>query len=279
MKTYTLNNGVVMPAFGLGTFRVEPGESAYDTVLTALKIGYRHIDTAIMYGNESDVGKAIRDSGIKRSEIFVTTKLAKHYLGDETLIRKAIDESLERLNIGYVDLLLIHWPNQDYQMNIKVWRIFEAYYKEKKAKSIGVSNFQIHHLDDLLKHAQIKPQVNQVECHPLLIQSALHKYLKHHQIQMTSYGPFAKGKVFESKTAEVLSEIGSRYQATITQVIIAWGLSKEIVMIPKSVHEDRLIENFKGQDLKLEASDIELIDQLNRGSRLYTDPDNNTIYL
>ncbi len=279
MKTYTLNNGVKMPAFGLGTFRVEPGESAYETVLSALKMGYRHIDTAIMYGNESDVGRAVRDSGILRSEIFVTTKLAKHYGGNEKEIRQAIDQSFERLNIGYIDLLLIHWPNQAYEMNHMVWHIFESYYEAKKVRAIGVSNFQIHHLDDLLKHAKIKPQVNQVECHPLLIQSALHKYLVKHDIQMTSYGPFAKGKVFESTTAEKLSEIGAKYHASITQVIIAWGLSKDIVMIPKSVHEDRLLENFKGQDLKLSQAEILAINQLNRGSRLYTDPDNNTIYL
>lgn len=279
MKQFKLNNGVLMPAFGLGTFRVEPGESAYETVLSALKMGYRHIDTAIMYGNESDVGKAIRDSLIPREEIFVTSKIAKHYLGDKSLIMKALDESLERLNIGYIDLMLIHWPNQDDAMNQLVWSVLESYYEAKKFRAIGVSNFQKHHLSALLNNVKIKPQVNQVECHPLLNQTALHKFLVEHDIQMTSYGPFAKGKVFEGQTFEALTEIAKDYGATVSQVIIAWGLMRNIVMIPKSVHEERLLENFKGQELVLSASDIEKINGLNRGSRLYTDPDNNTIYL
>lgn len=279
MKQFKLNNGVLMPAFGLGTFRVEPGESAYETVLAALKMGYRHIDTAIMYGNESDVGKAIRDSKIPRQEIFVTSKIAKHYLGDKALIMKALDESLERLNIGYIDLMLIHWPNQDDAMNQLVWSVLESYYEAKKFRAIGVSNFQKHHLTALLEKAKIKPQVNQVECHPLLNQTAMHKFLVEHDIQMTSYGPFAKGKVFEGQTLDVLTEIAKDYGASVSQVIIAWGLMRNIVMIPKSVHEERLLENFKGQELVLSASDIEKINGLNRGSRLYTDPDNNTIYL
>ncbi|MBN3490639.1 aldo/keto reductase [Acholeplasma equirhinis] len=275
MKTYTLSNGVKMPAFGLGTFKVEAGESTYETVLNALKIGYRHIDTAMMYQNEEDVGRAIRDSKIPREEIFVTTKVVKQYQGDVSKIKADIDGSLNRLNIGYVDLLLMHWPNQKYEMNALVWSIFEDYYQQGKFRAIGVSNFQKHHLNELLKTAKVKPMVNQIECHPLLQQNAMLEYLKAHNIQMTSYGPFAKGKVFESPTIDVLNEIASHYNATVAQVIIAWGLSRDIVMIPKSVHYERLEENFNGQRLALSAKDLEKLSQLNRALRVYSDPDNN----
>src|SRR5690606_24316872 len=197
MKTYTLNNGVKMPAFGLGTFRVEAGESTYETVLNALKIGYRHIDTAMMYQNEEDVGRAIRESGIPREEIFVTTNVVKQYGGNIEKIKADIDGSLKRLNIGYVDLLLMHWPNQNYDKNSLVWRIFESYYNEGKFRSIRVSNFQRHHMLELLKTAKVKPADNQIECHPLLTQIAMLEVLTSNNIQMTSYGPFDKGRVFE----------------------------------------------------------------------------------
>lgn len=279
METYTLNNGKKIPKFGLGTFRVEAGESAYDTVKLALKIGYRHIDTAIMYGNESDIGRAIRDSGIPREEIFVTSKLAKHYDGDIVLIKEALDISLKTLNIGYIDLMLIHWPDHDHHINNLIWKIFESYYQEGLFKSIGVSNFQIHHLENLLKKAKVRPVMNQVECHPLLSQVPLQKYLTDNDILMTSYGPLARGEVFTGKTHEVLEEIAKQYGATVAQVIVQWGLARGIVMIPKSVHEERLIENFKGQELVLAPEDIEKINQLNRGRRLYSDPDNNINFL
>jgi len=279
MKTYTLNNGKKMPRFGLGTFRVEAGQSAYETVKTALEIGYRHIDTAIMYGNEQDVGRAINDSGIPRSEIFVTSKLAKMYDGDLTKIKADLDASLERLNIGYVDLMLIHWPNHDRDINDKIWKIFETYYEKGLFKSIGVSNFQIHHLDNLIKNARVMPAVNQVECHPLLSQVPLQKYLESLDIIMTSYGPLARGEVFQGKTYEALLDIAKKYGATVAQVIVSWGLNRGIVMIPKSVHKERLIENYKGQELVLSSTDIERINGLNRGRRLYSDPDNSINFL
>ena len=279
MKTYTMNNGKKIPSFGLGTFRVEKGESAYNTVLTALKIGYRHIDTAIMYGNEADIGRAVRDSKIPREEIFVTSKLAKHYDGDVTKIKNALDTSLKTLDIGYIDLMLIHWPNPEPDINDILWKVFESYYEQGLFKSIGVSNFQIHHLDTLIKKAKIMPQVNQVECHPILNQIPLQRYLKSLDIFMTSYGPLARGEVFNGTTHEVLLGIAKQYGATVAQVIVSWGLERGIIMIPKSVHEDRLIENYKGQELVLSSEDIKLINQLNLGRRLYSDPDNNINYL
>ncbi|VEU82619.1 aldo/keto reductase [Acholeplasma hippikon] len=277
MKYITLHNGVRMPQFGLGTFKVEAGESAYETVKRALKIGYRHIDTAIMYGNEADVAKAIKDSGIKREEIFVTSKFFKLYSGDKEKIRKDIDASLSRLDLGYVDLMLIHWPNMDEKINQAAWSVLEEYYEKGAFRAIGVSNFQIHHLERLLESAKIVPMINQVECHPLLAQFGLQKYLISKGIQMTSYGPFAKGRVFEEPTASEIKSIAEKHQATITQVIIAWGLQRGIVMIPKSVHEDRLIENFNGTELVLSQSEMERMNALNRGARVYTDPDNNAV--
>lgn len=277
MKKVTLNNGVKMPIFGLGTFRVEAGENAYDTVLSALQMGYRHIDTAAMYGNESSVGKAVRDSKIPREEIFITTKVWNHFNGDKDAIRNDIKARLEELDTPYIDLLLIHWPNNHLDMNLVVWSVFEEFYHQELIKSIGVSNFQIHHLEHLLKNAKVKPAIDQVECHPLLTQQPLHDYLKANQIQMTSYGPFAKGRVFESPTVEVLKEIADKYRATVAQVIVAWGIKRDIIMIPKSVHPNRQLENFNGQSVKLTDEDVERINRVNRGSRVYTDPDNNPL--
>lgn len=279
MQTYTMNNGKKIPKFGLGTFRVEAGESTYETVKLALKIGYRHIDTAIMYGNEADIGRAVRDSGIPRNEIFVTSKMAKHYDGDIVKIKESLDTSLRTLDIEYIDLMLIHWPNHDAHINNLVWKMFESYHNEGLFKSIGVSNFQIHHLDNLLKKAKIMPVVNQVECHPLLNQIPLQKYLNNLDILMTSYGPLARGEVFTGQTHEILEGIAKQYGATVAQVVVAWGLHRGIIMIPKSVHEARLIENFNGQDLILADEDIDKINNLNKGRRLYSDPDNSINFL
>lgn len=277
MKKVTLNNGINMPIFGLGTFRVEAGENAYDTVLSALQMGYRHIDTAAMYGNESSIGKAVRDSKIPREEIFITTKAWNHFNGDKDAIRNDIKERLKELDTPYIDLLLIHWPNNHLEMNLVVWSVFEEFYQQGLLKAIGVSNFQIHHLEHLLKNAKVKPAIDQVECHPLLTQQPLHDFLKKNQIQMTSYGPFAKGRVFESPTVDILKEIADKYRATVAQVIVAWGIKRDIIMIPKSVHPNRQLENFNGQSVKLTDEDVERINRLNRGSRVYTDPDNNPL--
>lgn len=277
MKKVTLNNGIKMPIFGLGTFRVEAGENAYDTVLSALEMGYRHIDTAAMYGNEASVGKAVKDSKIPREEIFITTKVWNHFNGDQALIKADIMARLQELDTPYIDLLLIHWPNNHLELNLVVWKVFEELYEQGLLKSIGVSNFHVHHLDHLLKNAKVKPVVDQVECHPLLTQQPLQDYLKAHQIQMTSYGPFAKGRVFESPTFEVLKEIADKYRATVAQVIVAWGIKRDIIMIPKSVHPNRQLENFNGQSVKLSDEDVERINRLNRGTRVYTDPDNNPL--
>lgn len=272
MKSIKLNNGYMMPQLGIGTFKAKDGSEAYQAVKHALEVGYRHIDTAQMYHNEESIGQAIKDSKIARKNIFITTK----QLGHSTLekMEEAFNESLRKLQTDYVDLYLIHWPNHDPKINSQTWSLFEKLYAEEKIRAIGVSNFQIHHITDLLKTANIKPMVNQVECHPGLSQEPLKKYLDEMDIQLESYGPFMRGGVFEGQFNEVLGSIAKKHKASIAQVVIAWGLARGIVMIPKSVTPSRIKANFEASLLKLDEVDMAEINDLNRGMRLYTDPDN-----
>lgn len=272
MITSKLYNGVLMPRLGLGTFLVKDGESAYHTALHALQVGYRHIDTAQMYQNEASIGQAIVDSKIPREEIFITTKQRGHSTPEK--MRQQFEESLAKLQTSYVDLYLIHWPNHDKKINQQTWALFEELYKEKKVRAIGVSNFQRHHIEDLMETATIRPMVNQVELHPGLSQVPLQNYLISQGIQIESYGPLMKGGVFEGIWQEGLSKIAEDHNATIPQIIIAWGLARNVIMIPKSVTPSRIEENFKAKDIVLTEEEIEAINQLNRGKRVYTDPDN-----
>ncbi len=276
MQYKTLSNGVSMPMLGLGTFKVSEGE-AYDTVLEALKLGYRHIDTAQIYGNEASVGKAIKDSGIRREEIFVTTKLSPINLGYEEA-KKELLISLEKLGLDYVDLYLVHWPSPSDALNQATWRGMEEVYDQKLARAIGVSNFKIHHIDALMKTARIKPMADQIELHPGLYQLPMQKYLEEKNIALISYGPFMKGELFieDGPYYPVLKSIADQYQKTVAQVVIAWGLKRGIFMIPKSVTPKRLKENFEAKDLVLSDDDVKRINGLNRGRRVYTDPDNNS---
>jgi diketogulonate reductase-like aldo/keto reductase len=272
MITSKLYNGVLMPRLGLGTFLVKDGESAYHTALHALQVGYRHIDTAQMYQNEASIGQAIVDSKIPRDEIFITTKQRGHSTPEK--MRRQFEESLAKLQTSYVDLYLIHWPNHDKKINQQTWALFEELYKEKKVRAIGVSNFQRHHIEDLMETATIRPMVNQVELHPGLSQVPLQNYLITQGIQIESYGPLMKGGVFEGIWQEGLSKIAEDHNATIPQIIIAWGLARNVIMIPKSVTPSRIEENFKAKNIILTDEEIETINQLNRGKRVYTDPDN-----
>lgn len=267
-----LSNGVLMPLFGLGTFLVEAGDSTYETVRYALSVGYRHIDTAQMYRNEHSVGDAIKDSGIPRQEIFITTKQRGHSTPEK--MRAQFLESLEKLKTDYVDLYLIHWPNHDKTVNQTTWKLFEDLYHEGKVRAIGVSNFQKHHLLDLYETAKVKPMVNQVELHPGLSQVPLKAFLDKEGIAIESYGPFMKGGIFEGIWKDGLSRIAETYGKTIPQIVIAWGLQRDIVMIPKSVTPERILENFNAQSIRLSDNDMKTIDELNRGKRVYTDPDN-----
>ncbi|HEY8435615.1 MAG TPA: aldo/keto reductase [Haloplasmataceae bacterium] len=265
---FKLNNGVDMPVIGLGTF-LASGEEVYRAVRVALEVGYRHIDTAKIYHNEEEVGRAIKDSGIPREEIFVTSKVWTTDMGYRQT-KKAFHESLERLQLDYLDLYLIHWP-KTYQLNRETWKAMEELYYEGKVRAIGLSNFNIHHIEDLLKVATVIPAANQVELHPGLQQHPLQEYCMGKGIYLISHSPLARGKVFQM---EKLKEIADKYNKSVVNVVVRWGIQRKIFMIPKSVTPERIRDNFQVFDFSLTEEDIEAIYELHDGKRISTDPDN-----
>ncbi|HHT55722.1 MAG TPA: aldo/keto reductase [Acholeplasma sp.] len=277
MKKIKLNDNCQIPILGLGTFKNNDEKTVVKTILSALKIGYRHIDTAKAYHNEKYIGNALKLSELKREEYFLTTKIKIH--PNQDVVRKLINESLKDLQTKYLDLVLIHWPSHDHNLNYETYQVLEEYYEKGIIKSIGVSNFSIHHLKELILRAKIKPQINQVELHPGLNQLPLQKFLISENIALQSYGPFMKGNVFTGSYFDTLNEIAKKYDATIAQIVIAWGLNRNIIMIPMSTNPINLASNFLAKNIKLTEEDIEKINNLNAGRRVYTDPDNNSIYL
>lgn len=265
--TVTLGNGVKMPVFGLGVYKVEEGDQVTETVKTALKLGYRLIDTASFYENEEGVGKAIKESGIPREEIFVTTKVWNSDQGEETTL-KAFDESMRKLGLDYIDLYLIHWPVKGKYLG--TWRALEKLYKEGRVRAIGVSNFKEHHLDDLLNNSSEKPAVNQVELHPLLSQEPLRDYCREKSIQVEAWSPLSRGRFFDEP---VLRMIASRHGKTPAQVILRWHLQNAIIAIPKSVTPERLKENADIFNFELNTEEMEEMNGLNRNQRFGADPD------
>lgn len=261
-----LNNGIEMPIFGLGVFRAEAGKETQKAVEHALEVGYRHIDTAWMYGNEKDVGKAIKESGISREEIFVTTKLWNDHHGYDAAL-KAFDESLNNLGIEYIDLYLIHWPVPE--KRLLSWKALENIYNERRAKAIGISNYTKDHLRELDKESLITPTVNQVEFSPFLYQKELHEFCKNNNIQLEAYSPLTKGRKFENPT---LKDIAKKYSKTPAQVLIRWVLQHDIVVIPKSANPKRIEENSNVFDFELDDGDMEKLDSLNEDLRVSWDP-------
>ncbi len=262
--TYTLANGVKIPVVGFGTWQTPDGEVAEASVLAALKAGYRHIDTAAIYGNEESVGRGIAKSGVPRAEIFVTTKLwnnAHSYEG----AKQAIDESLNKLGLDYLDLYLIHWPNpvalRDSwkEANAQAWRAMEEAVTAGKIRAIGVSNFMPHHLDALLETAEIKPVVNQIYLSPSDRQAEVVAHNTKHAILSEAYSPLGTGKIF---SVPELQTIADKYQKTIAQVVLRWSLQHGFLPLPKSVNEDRIIENGQLFDFELSSADMDAIDQL-----------------
>jgi diketogulonate reductase-like aldo/keto reductase len=265
--TTTLNNGVTMPWIGLGVFLVEPGDEASDAVRMALETGYRHIDTASFYRNEESVGTGIRDSGVKREDIFVTSKVWNDELGyDEAMA--AFERSLERIGTDYLDLYLIHWPIKG--KYVDTWRALEKLYRDGRVRAIGVSNFLTHHLDELRAHAEVPPMVNQVEFHPFLLQKPLMDYCKEHGIQLEAWSPLTRGKRLDH---EVISEIARKHSKTNAQVLIRWDLQHDVVTIPKSVHRQRIQENADVFDFELSDDDMAALDGLDEESRIGPHPD------
>jgi diketogulonate reductase-like aldo/keto reductase len=271
-STTTLHNGVKMPRMGLGVFKVADGEDVVQSVKTAIKNGYISIDTASFYKNEEGVGQAIKESGVSREELFVTTKLWNGDQGYEATL-KAFEISLNKLGLDYLDLYLIHWPGKDKYK--ETWRAFEKLYKEGRVRAIGVSNFQIHHLEDLISSAEIKPMVNQVEYHPLLTQKDLHSYCKKEGIQLEAWSPLRQGTLL---TDPILEDIAHKYNKSVAQVILRWDLQNEVVTIPKSTKEHRMIENATIFDFELSTEDIEKIDGLNEDSRVGSNPDTMSLH-
>jgi methylglyoxal/glyoxal reductase len=264
----TLHNGVDMPWVGFGTFKVENGEVTKEAVKKALEVGYRHIDTAMIYGNEVSVGEAIKESGVPREEIFVTTKVWNADRGYETTL-EAFETSLNKLGLEYIDLYLIHWPKDK---NIETWKALEKLYKENKIKAIGVSNFKVHHLEELMANTEIVPMVNQVECHPQYPQDELKKFCDQHKIVLTAWGPLMQGQIFDK---EIMKEIAKKYNKTVAQVALKWQLQRGIIVIPKSITPERIESNVDLFDFELTQEDMERIAEL-KGDRIGPDPDHIT---
>ncbi|SFB46824.1 Aldo/keto reductase [Cohnella sp. OV330] len=261
-----LLNGEWMPRLGLGVWRAKSGAETENAVRAALAAGYRAIDTASLYGNEADVGRAIRDSGIARDKLFVTSKVWNDEQGyDETL--RAFYRSKERLGIGAVDLYLVHWPVPGKYKD--TYRALERLYDEGEVRAIGVSNFKIHHLEDLMGVCRIKPMVNQVELHPLLTQKPLLEFLRREGIQPEAWRPLMQGRL----DLPLLAELADKYGKTPAQVVLRWHLQQEIVVIPKSVQARRIEENADVFDFALSDADMARIDGLNEDRRFGMDPD------
>ncbi|AYK58464.1 glyoxal/methylglyoxal reductase [Bacillus subtilis subsp. subtilis] len=265
--TVKLHNGVEMPWFGLGVFKVENGNEATESVKAAIKNGYRSIDTAAIYKNEEGVGIGIKESGVAREELFITSKVWNEDQGYETTLA-AFEKSLKRLQLDYLDLYLIHWPGKDKYKD--TWRALEKLYKDGKIRAIGVSNFQVHHLEELLKDAEIKPMVNQVEFHPRLTQKELRDYCKAQGIQLEAWSPLMQGQLLDN---EVLTQIAEKHNKSVAQVILRWDLQHEVVTIPKSIKEHRIIENADIFDFELSQEDMDKIDALNKDERVGPNPD------
>lgn len=268
LTEYTLlSNGVKMPWFGLGVWKVKDDGEAEQTVTSALEAGYRSIDTAAAYNNETGVGAGIRNSGIPRDEIFITTKIWNANQGYESTLT-AFEESRQKLGVDVVDLLLIHWPVKGKYLD--TWRALEKLYKDGLVRAIGVSNFQIHHLQEIIEAGQIIPMVNQVEYHPLLTQVELHDFAKKNKIQLMAWSPLMQGNLDHS----VLADIGAKYGKSPAQVVLRWDIQNEVITIPKSTNPVRQKENADIFDFVLTPEDMAQISSLNQNKRFGPDPDN-----
>lgn len=271
MQTVTLNNGVKMPIIGFGVYQVPDAEECENAVYEALMAGYRLIDTAAGYLNEEAVGRAIKRSGVAREELFITTKLWVQDASYESA-KLAFTKSLKKLQLDYLDLYLIHQPFGDYY---GAWRAMEDLYHEGKIKAIGVSNFLPDRLMDLIVHNEIVPAINQVETHPFYQQIESAALMKEQGVQHQSWSPFAEGRnnLFGN---EVLTSIAQKHNKSVAQVVLRWLVQRDIIVIPKSVHKERIVENFDIFDFELSANDIEQISTLDTGESLflsYHDPE------
>ena len=265
-STVKLNNGVQMPVLGLGVYQSPPGRVTQDAVKFALKVGYQHVDTARIYGNEADIGEAVRKSRVPREDLFVTTKLWNSEQGYDSALR-ACEASLKRLGFDHLDLYLIHFPVPEVRK--ESWRAMKTLLEKEKCRAIGVSNFTIHHLEDLLEEHELTPAVNQVEFHPFLYQKELLEYCQRRGIQVEAYSPLARGERFKHQR---ITALATKYSKTPAQLMIRWGLQHGLVVIPKSTREERIRENSQVFDFEISAEDMRSLDSLNEDLRLNWDP-------
>ena len=265
--TFTLHNGVEMPYLGLGVYLSEDGQEVVNAVKWALESGYRHIDTASIYKNEAGVGQGVEESPVAREDIFVVSKVWNSDQGYDSTLR-AFDDSLNRLNMDYLDLYLVHWPVAGKYKD--TWRALERLYREKRIRSIGVSNFLQHHLEDLLSVAEIVPMVNQMEFHPFLVQQDLLNYCKTNRIQYEAWSPMMQGKIFGM---ENFKKLAAKYNKSIAQIVLRWDLQKGVITIPKSAKKERIVGNADIFDFELSTEDVAFLDSLDRGQRFGPDPD------
>ena len=271
VKDIQLNNGKEMPKIGYGVFRVDEGKELEDAVVTAIRSGYRSIDTAAIYGNERSVGKGIRKAIeselVTREELFVTSKLwNNHSSYDETIT--AYNQTLEKMGLDYLDLYLIHWPGQD--KYLMPWKALENLYQEGRVKSIGVSNFQVNHLENLLSHSEIIPVINQIEFHPKLTQSEVRAYCLQHNIQVEAWSPLMNAELLNN---EKVREIASKHGKSAAQVILRWDIQHGVITIPKSMTPSRIKENISLFDFSLTDEDMKQLNDLNENLRNGPHPD------
>lgn len=268
--TIKLNNGVEMPAMGLGVFQVENDTTA-EIVKNAIELGYRSIDTAAIYGNEAGVGEGIKlalaSTGLNREDLFITSKVWNAGLNYEETV-SAYEESLEKLGLDYLDLYLIHWPGQN--KFAESWTALEDLYQEGKIRAIGVCNFNISHLQDLLKTARVTPVINQVEFHPRLQQRSLRAFCKEHNIQLEAWAPLMQGGLLEDTT---IAKIAEKYGKSNSQVILRWDIQNEVITIPKSVRKERMAQNADIFDFSLTDEEMQIINAMNLDKRVGPDPE------
>lgn len=284
--TYTLNNGVEIPVVGFGTWQTNDGKEAYDSVMWALEAGYRHIDTAAVYGNEVSIGQALRDGmkkfNIKREELFVTTKMWNGQRGSYEASKRCLKDSLTRLHLDYVDLYLIHWPtpfefkDRDWvKLNDDSWRAMEEAYKNHKTRSIGVSNFQIRHLEPLMKSATVQPMVNQLFINPGDPDEEIVDYDAKHKILTEAYSPLGTGALLKDP---ILEKVAKRLGKSPAQVLIRWSLEKGFLPLPKSVHKDRIFQNADVFDFSLSEADMKELSALKDNNAKHREPESLEFY-
>ena len=271
-KFMLLSNGVKIPSIGFGTYKSGDDEETAKIIKNALNLGYKMIDTASFYNNEVGIGNGIKESDIDRKDIFILTKLWNDDHGYDNTI-EAFNKSLNNLQVDYIDLYLIHWPNK---LNAETWRAFEHLYETGKVKAIGVCNFKVEHLEELKKTAKIMPMVNQVEIHPFSTKNNIINYCKDNNIKVVAWSPISRGRVLSN---ELMIDLSQKYKKSIVQIVLRWHMQKGVIPIPKSSNENRIKENIDIFDFEISSEDMKAIDSLDEGYDMsVTTPPLNTIY-